>query len=409
MSLDYPLAHVVPQVDDYFGTTVADPYRWMEDVDLPAVTGWVGAQNALTESYLAKVRSRPAMRDRLMAMMDFERYTVPGRCDLPDGLCRYIFQHNSGLQNQPVVYWQDGLDGERNVLIDPNTISDDGTVALNGMSVTDNGRFAAYALSEAGSDWMTWRVREVETGNDLPDTVCWSKFSSAAWRKDGSGFFYAAYDAPGTEAMKEANFFHKVYFHTLGTQQDEDKLIFERPENGELNLGAQVTDDDRYLLIHQSQGTNPNNELAILDLARSLEDPANILRLIAEPDAAYHPIDNDGTFFWVQTTLDAPRGKVIGIDLTRPEREDWVTLIPQTEHTLDQVTMVGDTLIVVYLADAQSRVHLHRRDGTLLRRLDLPGTGIGTVGGFGGRRTDSETFLPSPTSPRPVSSTGWIW
>ena len=383
----YPPARTTDQTDDYFGTTVPDPYRWMEEVDTPEVAAWVAAENALTEGFLAEVPTRPAMRDRLMSMMDFERYTVPSPYPLPDGGRRYVFQHNSGLQNQPVVYWQDGLEGERRVLLDPNTLSTDGTVALNGMSVTDDGRLAAYALSEAGSDWMTWRVREVATSTDLPDTVRWSKFSGASWRKDGSGFFYAAYDAPGPEAMKEANFFHKVYFHRLGTNQAEDKLIFERPDNGELNLGAHVTDDDRYLLVHQSQGTSPNNELAIIDLL----DSTNVLRLIPEPDAAYSPIANDGSFFWLQTTLDAPRGKVIGIDLTKPEREHWVTLIAESEHTLDQVSVVADTLIVSYLADAQSRVALHRRDGSLLQQLDLPG--IGTVGGFGGRRTDDETFF----------------
>ncbi len=387
MSLSYPAARASTQTESYFGTPVADPYRWMEDVDSPELAAWITDENPLTERFLAEVPTRSAMRKRLMSMMNFERYTVPLPYHLADGRRRYIFQHNSGLQNQPIVYWQDGLEGERHVLLDPNTLSADGTVALNGMSVTDDGRLAAFALSEAGSDWMTWRIREVATGIDLPDTVRWSKFSGASWRKDGSGFFYAAYDAPGPEAMKEANFFHKIYFHKLGTVQSEDRLIFERPDNGELNLGAHVTDDDRYLLVRQSQGTSPNNELAVIDLL----DPATVIRLISEPDAAYNPIANEGTYFWIQTTFDAPRGKVLGIDLTKPEREHWVTLIPESEHTLDQAFMVADTLILSYLADAQSRVALHRRDGTLLQQLDLPG--IGTVGGFVGRRTDDETFF----------------
>ncbi len=386
-SFVYPPASTCNQTDQYFGTVINDPYRWMEDVDSPEVATWIDAENALTKSFLAQVPTRTAMHDRLIGMMDFERYTVPSPYPLPDGRRRYIFQHNSGLQNQPVVYWQDGLGGERHLLLDPNTLSGDGTVALNGMSVTEDGRLVAYALSEAGSDWMTWHVREVESGVDLPDIVRWSKFSGASWRKDGSGFFYAAYAAPGTGAMKEVNYFHKVYFHRLGTEQSEDQLIFERPDNGELNIGAHVSDDDRYLLIHQSQGTSSNNELAVIDLL----DPANVLRLVSEPDAAYSPIANDGPFFWVQTTLDAPRGKVIGIDLTSPGRGHWVTLIPETEHTLDQVSIINGTLIVSYLADARSLVALHRRDGSFLQPLDLPG--IGTVGGFGGRRTDDETFF----------------
>ncbi|NYF78903.1 prolyl oligopeptidase family serine peptidase [Granulicella arctica] len=386
--LAYPKARMMEQVDDYFGTKVADPYRWMEDVDSPELAEWVEAENRLTQEYLAQVPSRKAMHGRLMELMDFERYTVPSGYRLQDGGTRYFYQHNSGLQNQAVVYWQDGLEGERQVLLDPNGMSEDGTVALNGFSVTDDGRLAAYALSEAGSDWLVWRVREVETGKDLVDRIEWSKFSGASWLKDGSGFFYARYDAPGAESFKEANYFHKIYLHKLGTEQSEDALVFERPDNGELNLGAVVTDDGRYLLIHQSEGTSPNNELAVKDLS----DPeAPVLRLIAEADAAYSPIENDGTFFWVQTTLDAPNGKVIGIDLTKPEREHWVTLVPESRNAIDQVSMVNDTLIVLYLEDAQSMVELHRRDGTAIGRFSLPG--IGTAGGFGGRRTDGETFF----------------
>jgi prolyl oligopeptidase len=386
----YPAARRSDQVDEYFGTKVDDPYRWMEDVDSPELATWVAAENALTQSYLAQVPTRAAMQKRLMGLMDFERYTVPSGYALQDGGKRYFYQHNSGLQNQAVVYWQDGLEGERKVLLDPNTMSADGTVALNGFSVTDDGRLAAYAISEAGSDWMIWRVRDVATGADLEDKIEWSKFSGASWMKDGSGFFYAAYDAPEGESFKTANYFHKVYFHLLGTAQADDVLVFERPDNGELNLGAQVSDDGRYVIIHQSQGTSPNNELAVLDLANGLKDAA-VIHLVTEADAAYSPIDNDGTFFWVQTTLDAPNGKVIGIDLTKPQREHWVTLIPESRNAIDQVSMVHGTLIVLYLADAQSMVELHRPDGTLLQQFALPG--VGTAGGFGGRRSDDETFF----------------
>ncbi len=390
VALTYPNARRMEQSDDYFGTRVDDPYRWMEDVDSPEIAAWVGAENKLTQEFLAAVPERAGMQSRMMGLMDFERYTVPSGFAQKNGTRRYFYQHNSGLQNQAVVYWQDGLDGERTVLLDPNTMSGDGTVALNGFSVTDDGRLVAYAISEAGSDWMVWRVREVETGKDLEDKIQWSKFSGASWMKDGSGFFYAAYDAPEGESFKTANYFHKVYFHALGTEQKDDLLVFERPDNGELNLGAQVTDDGRYVVIHQSQGTSPNNELAVLDLGNGLKD-ATVIRVVTEADAAYGPIDNDGSFFWVQTTLDAPNGKVIGIDLTKPEREHWVTLIPETRNAIDQVSMVHGTLIVLYLADAQSMVELHRPDGSLLQQFALPG--IGTAGGFSGRRTDDETFF----------------
>jgi prolyl oligopeptidase len=222
-ALAYPHARTVEQTDEYFGTTVNDPYRWMEDVDSAELKTWVDAENELTQSYLAQVPGRDTMLARLMELTNYERYTAPARRG-----SRYFYAHNSGLQNQNVLYWQEGLDGEANVLLDPNTFSEDGTVAISGLSITDDGTLAAYAIADAGSDWVKWHVREVATGKDLPDLIEWSKFSGAAWLKDDSGFFYARYDAPPTdaheaEALKAANYFHKVYFHKLGTPQSEDR------------------------------------------------------------------------------------------------------------------------------------------------------------------------------------------
>jgi prolyl oligopeptidase len=386
-SLRYPKARTVEQVDDYFGTKVSDPYRWMEDVDSAELKAWVDAENELTQSYLAQVPGRDTMLARLMELTNFERYTAPARRG-----SRYFYAHNSGLQNQNVLYWQEGLDGEPNVLLDPNTFSADGTVAISGLSITDDGMLAAYSIADAGSDWVKWHVREVATGKDLPDVIEWSKFSGAAWLKDGSGFFYERYDAPPAdsheaEALKAANYFHKVYFHKLGTAQGDDPLVFDRPDDKELNIGAQVTDDGRYLVLYQSKGTSPNNELSVKDLERP-ESP--ILKLIDFADAVYAPIDNDGTTFWLRTTLDAPNGKVIAIDLARPEREHWKTIIPEGNNHLEEVSMVDDMFIVSYLADAQSVVALHGRDGGWIEQLVLPA--IGTARGFGGRREDTETF-----------------
>jgi prolyl oligopeptidase len=234
---------------------------------------------------------------------------------------------------------------------------------------------------------VKWHVRNVTTGEDLPDLVEWSKFSGASWLKDGSGFFYQGYDAPEADAFKAANYFHKVMFHKLGTPQSDDKLIFDRPDDKELNLGAHVTDDGRYLLLHQSKGTSPNNELALKDL----QDPdAPILRLIDTADATYAAIDNDGTLFWLLTTLDAPNGKVISIDLNKPGREHWKTVIPESANRLSDISIVDNTFIANYLADAQSLVELRRLDGSLIERLALPA--IGTAYGFSGRREDTETF-----------------
>ena len=381
--LAYPKAHTVDQVDDYFGTKVADPYRWMENVDSAEVKTWVDEENALTQAYLAQVPVRGAMHSRLMELTNFERYTAPVRRGT-----RYFYAHNSGLQNQNVMYWQEGLTGEAKVLLDPNTMSADGTVAISGLSITDDGRLAAYSIADAGSDWVKWHVRDVTTGKDLPDLVEWSKFSGAAWLKDGSGFFYEGYDAPKADAMKAANYFHKVFFHKIGTKQSEDKLVFDRPDDKELNVGAAVTDDGRYLILYQAKGTNPNNELAVKDLAHP---DAPVIKLVTTADAVYAPIANDGTTFWLRTTLDAPNGKVVSVDLNRPERANWKTVIPESKNNLTDVSMVNETLIANYLADAQSMVELHSRDGKLIDKLALPA--IGTAHGFEGKREDQETFF----------------
>ncbi len=386
-ALAYPTARKADQTDDYFGTQVSDPYRWMEDVDSPELKTWIDAENELTQTYLAQIPLRETMQHRLTELLNFERYTAPSRRGT-----RYFYSHNTGLQNQNVLFWQEGLDGEPRILLDPNTFSADGTVAISGISITDDGALAAYSIADAGSDWVKWHVRNVTTGEDLPDFIEWSKFSGAAWLKDNSGFFYARYDAPApdaseAEALKTANYFHKVYYHKLGTSQSEDKLIFHRPDDGELNIGAQVTDDGRYLVLHQSKGTSPNNELTIQDL-QNPDVPS--LRLIDTPDATYAPIDNDGTLFWLLTTLDAPNGKVIAIDLNQPAREHWKTIIPESANKLSDISIIDNTFIVNYLADAQSMVELRHLDGTLIEKLTLPA--IGTAVGFGGRREDTETF-----------------
>ena len=381
-SLTYPKAHTVEQVDNYFGTTVNDPYRWMEDVDAPAVKAWIDEENKLTRSVLDAVLGREQMHARLMNLMNFERYSAPMRRGT-----RYFYSHNTGLQNQNVLYWQEGLTGEPRVLLDPNTMSADGTLAISSLGISDDGRLAAYSIADAGSDWVKWHVRDVASGEDLSDTIEWSKFSSASWLKDGSGFFYEGYDAPASDALKATNYFHKIFFHKLGTPQSDDKLIFERPDDKEMNVGAAVTDDGRYLLIYQSKGSSPNNQLAVNDL----EHPeSRVVHISAVADAVYSPIDNDGTRFWIHTTWNAPNGRVVEVDLAHPEREHWKTVIAETKNNLDTVSMIDDTLIANYLADAQSMIELHTREGQLIEQLALPA--IGTAAGFAGRRTDTETF-----------------
>jgi len=379
----YPKAPTGNQTDSYFGTKVADPYRGLEELDSPETRAWIDAENKVTADYLAPLTSRPAIQKRLEEIVNFERYGSPEKQGT-----RYFYGHNTGLQNQTPVYWTEGLTGEPHVLIDPNTLAKDGTIALNSLSITEDGTLAATALAEAGSDWQKIHVREVATGRELPDVIQWTKFGGAAWLHDNSGFFYGGYDAPPDgDALKATNYFMKIFFHKLGTPQSEDKMIFERKDDKEIFLGTGITDDGRYLIIHQGKGTSPNNVLAIKDLSHP---DAKILNLIDKPDASYSPIGNNGMRFWLLTTLDASNGKVIEVDLEHPEREHWKTIVPESKSKLESVTLVHRTLIANYLTDAHNEVKLFSEDGKPLGAVDLPG--VGTVDGFGGKREDAETF-----------------
>jgi prolyl oligopeptidase len=380
--LVYPQARRSDQVDDYHGTKVADPYRWLEDTDSAETHSWVEAENKLTFGYLEQIPYRQAIRDRLTKLWNYERFTVPHQ----EG-GRYFFQHNNGLQNQNVLLVAESLNAEPRVLLDPNTLSSDGTVALAGDAVSDDGKLMAYALAASGSDWNEWHIRDVDTGKDLPDDLKWVKFSGASWTKDNKGFYYSRYDEPKGAALREANYFHKLYYHRLGTAQSDDKLIYERPDNKELGFAGNVTDDGHYLVITVWQGTSPKNRLYYKDLT---QPDSQVVRLLDDFDAQYIFIDNDGPIFWFQTDLDAPRGRVIAIDTRHPERTNWKTVVPQGADKLQFANVVDNSFFLGYLKDARTEVRVHDLSGALLRNVDLPG--IGTAAGFGGKRKDKETF-----------------
>jgi prolyl oligopeptidase len=382
-TLTYPHAKAGDQVDEYHGAKVADPYRWLEDTDSAETREWIEAENTLTFSYLENIPYRQAIHDRLKTLWNFERYGVP---EQQGG--RYFYQHNTGLQNQSVLLVADSLSAEPRLLLDPNTLSADGTVALVGHAVSDDGRLLAYGTAASGSDWTEWHVRDVDTAKDLPDTLKWVKFSGASWTKDGKGFFYSRYDEPKSAAvLRDANYFHKLYYHRLGTAQSEDKLIYERPDNKELGFAGNVTDDGHYLIITVWQGTSPKNRLYYKDLS----DPnAQVVRLIDEFDAEYSFIDNDGPIFWIKTNLDTPRGRIISVDTRHAERANWKTIVPQSADKLEHANVINSKFVLSYLKDAQTEVRLHELDGKFLRSVDLPG--IGTAEGFGGKRSDKETF-----------------
>lgn len=390
----YPAGPTVDVVDDYHGTKVADPYRWLEDDNSAQTAAWVQAQNEVTNAYLADIPARGPIKDRLTKLWDYEKFSPP-----QEKGGRYFFSYNTGLQNQNVLLTAESASGEPRPLIDPNKLSPDGTVALSGLSVTKDGQKVAYALAEAGSDWITWRVKDVRTGQDTPDLIRWSKFSGAEWTPDGTGFFYGRFPEPKPgDDLKAANFFQKVYFHVLGTDQAQDRLVWNDDDHKDWRADATVTDDGAYLILTVGKGTDDKFRI----LYRPLDVPqGNPIHLVGEFDHDYTFIDNVGPELYFRTDRDAPRKRVITINVHHPEPGAWREIIPEADQTLQQVSRVGDKLIAVYLKDAHSQVKVFGLDGAFEREVELPG--LGTVSGFEGDRDDSETFFSFTSFTRPTT------
>ncbi|MEZ4389055.1 MAG: prolyl oligopeptidase family serine peptidase [Candidatus Krumholzibacteriia bacterium] len=381
--LTYPPTRTENVVDDYHGTQVPDPYRWLEDTDSEETAAWIAAQNRVTEEFLATIPARQEYRERLTQLWDYERIGVPVRHG-----GRLFYTRNDGLQPQAVLLVQADPDAEPRVLLDPNLLSEDGTVALADWSVSRDGRWLAWATSDGGSDWHTWRVRNIETGEDLPDTVRWSKFSGATWDERGSGFWYSRYDAPraGRE-LQGQNRNQKLCFHRRGTSQDDDVLVYERPDHADWGFAAELSDDGRYLVVNVWQGTSPRNGLFYKDLRdRSLV----VHELLADFDASYQFIAHQDGRFLVKTNRDAPRGRVVAIDLDRREPRQWQTLVPEDAGVLESATVLGGQFVLTYLKDVASSVRLASLTGDHLGEISLPG--LGSVAGFTGRSDDTETW-----------------
>lgn len=393
-TLSYPDARRGDVTDELHGQTIADPYRWLEDSDSPETRTWIEAQNELTSSWLAQVPGRAAIAERLEELWNYERYGIPHR----EGE-RIIYTKNDGLQNQSVVYVLDPGADEARVLLDPNTLTADGTVALSGTTYSHDGSLVAYGLAEAGSDWNTWKVRDVATGVDLPDTIEWIKFSGASWNLEGTGFFYSRYDAPSEGGeLQEQNFFQKVYYHALGTQQADDQLIYERPDQPEWGLRGLVSEDGRWLVIHSSQGTSRDTRVFYKDL----NDPdSEVVALLPEGDAQYIFLGNDGPTFWFRTNNDAPLSRVIAINVNHPEPAAWAELIPESENALGGVSVIGERFVCSYLKNAYSQVRVFDLAGAHVRDVEFPG--IGTARGFGGTQDDPRTWYSFASYANPGS------
>ncbi|MCK6527758.1 S9 family peptidase, partial [Myxococcota bacterium] len=392
--LAYPEARRGDVVDDYHGTPVADPYRWLEDPDSEETRAWVEAQNRLTSAWLAQVPAREAIRARLTRVWDYERYDTPFEMG-----GRYFYSRNDGLQNQAVLYVMDALDAEPRVLLDPNTLSADGTVALSGLSASEDGRLLAYGLSTSGSDWQEWKVRDVQTGRDLADHLKWIKFSGATWNREGTGFWYARYDQPSEETrLEDVNYYQKLYFHRIGTSQAEDELVYERRDQKEWGFATQVSEDGRWLVITVWKGAEDKTQVFHRDLSRP---GSPIVELLTGFQAAYNFVGNDGPVFWFHTDDGAPRHRVIALDTRSPARESWKELIPEGEDNLSDLRVIAERFVALYLKDARSVVRTFALDGAAMGEIPLPG--IGTAVGFSGRRDDRETFYSFTSFTTPTS------
>ena len=381
--LTYPVSATVDQTDSYHGKTIADPYRWLEDPHSDETKAWVAAQNQVTFGYLEQIPARETLKQRLTQLWNYEKFGTPFRKG-----DRYFYFKNDGLQNQSILYTLPSLEAEPQVLLDPNQLSADGTIALAGLAISEDAKLMAYGLSTAGSDWNEWKVRDVETGEDLPDRIQWVKFSGADWTLDGEGFFYSRYDEPNQATqLEDINYYQKLYYHRLGTVQAEDILIYDRPDQKEWGFGGSVTEDGRYLIISVWKGTDSKNLVFYKDLTAP-DSP--VVELIDRFEASYSFIDNEGSTFWIQTDLDAPRRRVVAIDLSQPDKSHWREVIPQAPETLQGVGLLNHQFVASYLKDAHTQVKIFDLEGRFDREVELPG--LGSAGGFGGKRDDTETF-----------------
>ncbi|CAA9559961.1 MAG: Prolyl endopeptidase [uncultured Truepera sp.] len=392
MRPEYPETQTVDQTDDLHGTLVRDPYRWLEEpASTPEVRRWIDAQNALTESYLADIPEREEIKARLTELWNYPKQGAP----FAKG-GRYFGFRNTGLQNQDVLFVMDTPSAIGRVLLDPDTLSDDGTVSLRMLSVSPDGRHLAYATSESGSDWQTWFVRDIETGEDLDDALPWSKFSGATWLPDGSGFLYKRYPEPQEgAAFVDKNEAPELFVHTLGTPVTNDSLEYSRPDKPEWNFYPMLSDDDRYLVLHVSLGTMNKNLLFV----RELGDRGSFTELIGDFRAAYTFVGNDGSTFYLKTDDGADRGRIVAVNL---DTGAWTEVVPESNDTLEQVVMLQDNLVCLYLQNASHRLRRYRTTGEHVGDIALPG--LGSVETLSAERDGTELFYTFTSFLEPVQS-----
>ncbi len=380
--IDYPQARKGDVVDDYHGTKVPDPYRWMEDPEAQETSQWVKAQNKITRNYIDNIPMREDIEERLTDIWDYPKYSIPSRHG-----DRYFFFKNDGLQNQSVLYMQDSLDSEPVVVIDPNKLSEDGTIALAGQSYSEDGTLMAYGLSSSGSDWKEIKIRNLDTNKDYDETIKWCKYGGVAWKHDNSGFYYSRYPEPGDRPFEEQNKFNKVYWHKLGTPQSKDVLIYERPDEPQYVFIPFITDDGEYLCLYIYYPDTVSNRFYY----REVNSNGEFIRLLDKGDAHYNPVGNKGTTFYFQTDLDAPHDRIIGIDIENPSPENWETIIPEQDEVISFASMINHQFVIAYLKDAHHILRLFKQNGSYDKEIELPT--MGSIGGLSGKLDHTEMFL----------------
>jgi len=380
--LSYPKTPRKEVYYNYHGFEIYDPYQWLEDDNSPQTQLWTKQQNKLTQEYLAKIEPRENIKEDLTKLWDYPKYTVPEKCGN-----YYFFQKNDGLQNQPVLYQLNDLKGEPEVLLNPNTLCADGTIALAGTSFSRDGSLLAYSLSRHGSDWQEIWIRRTSTKENYPEVIQWCRFSKAAWLPTQEGFYYARYPEPNTVPEEDRVNYCRVYLHKVGTDQKEDSLIYERSDQKELGFDPFVTEDGKYLLLYVYHGTDPENRMYY----RSLEGDGQIIRLLDEADARYVFMGNVGTIFYFHTTLQAARGRIVAIDINHPERDHWQEILPERQEVIESAQLVNQHLVVTYLKDVQNQIHIFDLTGAFQKEIPMPCPG--TVAWLSGKQNDPELFF----------------
>lgn len=385
----YPQTRKVDTVTDYFGQKIADPYRWLEDDNSEETKQWVQAQNKVTDTYLAQIPFRDNVRSRLAEIWNFEKMTAPFKKGK-----YYFYYKNNGIQNQSVLYLREGIGGEEKILLDPNTLSADGTVSLSGISFSKDAKYMAYGISKAGSDWNEWYVLEVATGKKMDDKLEWIKFSGVAW--EGDGFYYSRYEKPAEgDALKGKNTNNRMYFHKLGDSQDKDELIYEDQKHPLWSFSPQVTDDERYLIVYISESTS-GNALVIADLGKQ---PMIFMYLVKDFENEYGILDNTKDGLLVHTNKNAPMNRMVYINPMKPDPKDWKEIVAEKKELLESAALMGDKIVLKYQVNVSHRLFIHDMNGK--QTGEIPVNGLATAGSFNSDKEDSLAFYSITTFTSP--------